>query len=311
MSYWSLAVSELDGDGAPVFKATRRLSDDEFERLSAANAAFRKILGQTTWSVLQYNYSCFVLLERQLTEDVAAYSPTAHIHLEAVQVPIVASVVNFLTAMRMFLDQSATELKRLDKADSGNRHSAWKRACASEYDDYFAYRFLYKLRNYVQHVGLPLSAVEISVPSKQPEELVRRTLLGESPLDHKGDPKEAVTQVFLGESPSDLIKNYNRWSNVKAELEGLTTEIDLSEQIRVVMECLSRILQAFQEQFKVELELGVSDFKQIVGNLEDYGNSLPLLAEITRDHPLITIGIMDLEIERFLQAERLGAGGPD
>ena len=309
MSYWSLAVSELNDNGAPVVKTTRRLSDDEFERLSAANAAFRRILGQTTWSVLQYNYSCFVQLERQLIEYVAAYSPAAQMHLDAIQVPIVASVVNFLTAMRMFLDQSATELKRLDKADSGNRHSAWKSACASEYDDYFAYRFLSKFRNYVQHVGLPLSAVEISVSSKQSEELVRRTLLGESPLDHKGDPNEAVTQILLGESPSDLIKNYNRWSNVKAELRSLTTEIDLSEQIRVVMECLSRIVQAFQEQFKGELSLGVSDFKQIVGNLEDCGNR-PLLVKIAQDHPLVTIDMMGLEVKRFLQAESLVAGGP-
>ena len=74
MTYWSLAVSDLGQDGQPVFNATRRLSDDEFERLSAANELFRRILGQTTWSVVQYNYSCFVLLEQQLRENVAARS---------------------------------------------------------------------------------------------------------------------------------------------------------------------------------------------------------------------------------------------
>ena len=308
MTYWSLAVNDLGQDGQPVFNATRRLSHDEYERLSAANELFRRILGQTTWSVVQYNYSGFVLLEQQLRENVAAHSTAAPIHADTIQVPIVASIVNFLTAMRMFLDQSELKLKRLDKADGGGRFRTWKTACSSEYDDYFAYRFLYKFRNYVLHVGLPLSTWNISVSLEQSEELVRLSLSGESPLDHVGDSPELTVQILLGESPSDLIKNYDDWSTVKTELESLTTEIDLSEQIHVAMECLTRVARAFQEQFTEELSIGVDDFKAIVGNLRDYP-SRPLLAKITRDHPLITMEMMDLEIERFLEAERLVAGG--
>ena len=65
MSHWSLVVGERGDDGAPVVKEVRSLSGEEFERLSAANHLFRRILGQTTWGVVQHNYSCFVLLERQ------------------------------------------------------------------------------------------------------------------------------------------------------------------------------------------------------------------------------------------------------
>ena len=308
MTYWSLAVSDLGQDGQPVFNATRRLSDDEFERLSAANELFRRILGQTTWSVVQYNYSCFVLLEQQLRENVAARSTAAPIHADTIQVPIVASIVNFLTAMRMFLDQSELVLKRLDKADGGGRFRTWKTVCSSEYEDYFAYRFLYKFRNYVLHVSLPLSTWNISISLEQSEKLVRLSLSGESPLDHVGDSDGLTVQILLGESPSDLIKNYDDWSTVKAELESLTTEIDLSEQIHVGMECLTRVARAFQEQFTEELSMGVDDFKAIVGNLGDYP-SRPMLAKITQDHPLITIEMMELEIERFLEAKRQVAGG--
>ena len=308
MSYWSLAVSEPGQDGQPVLNATRRLSDDDFERLSAANKAFRRILGQTTWSVLQYNYSCFVLLENQLREDIVARSTTVPIHADIIQVPIVASVVNFLTAMRMFLDQSEAELKRLDKADGGNRFPAWKKVCSSEYDDYFAYRFLYRFRNYVQHVGLPLSIWNISVSLRRSDELVSRAVAGESPLDHMSAEEELVVQILLGESPTDLIVNYDGWpAALKAELASLTTEIDLSEQIHVGMECLERIVRAFQEQFEEELVKGVSDFKEIVGNLHDY-QSRPVLAHITEDSPRLTVEVVDLECERFVRAERSIAG---
>lgn len=308
MSYWNLAVNEPGQDGQAVLNATRRLSDDEYERLSDANQAFRRILGQTTWSVLQYSYSSFLLLEQQLREDIAARSTTVPIHADAIQVPIVASVVNFLTAMRMFLDQSETELKRLDKADDGNRFSAWKEVCSSEYDYYFAYRFLYRFRNYVQHVGLPLSIWNISVSLRQSDELVSLGLAGDSPLDHMSADEDLVVQIVLGESPSDLIENYDGWpAALKAELESLTTEIDLSEQIHIVMDCLKRVVRAFQEQFKEELAKGVTDFKEIVGNLNDYQHR-PVLAHITEDSPRLTVKLVDLDFERFVQAERSIAG---
>ena len=306
MSHWGLVVGERGDDGAPVFKEVRRLSGEEFERLSAANHLFRRILGQTTWSVVQHNYSCFVLLERQLMEDLASHS-TAPIDPNAYQVPITASVLNFLAAMRMFLDQSECELKRLDKADNGNRYDTWKSACSSEYDDYFAYRFLYRFRNYVQHVGLPLSIWDISISLAQSEELLRRAFSGEALPDDLGGIDAKVITILLGESPTDLVSNFDSWSTVKADLESLTTEIDLSEQIHVIFECLTRIAQAFQEQFTGELSVGVNAFTEIVGDLADY-TSRPQLAKIRRDPPLIKMELMELEVERFLHAERLVTG---
>ena len=308
MSYWALAFHEPRDDAEPTLNATHRLSDDEFERLSAANDVFRKALGQTTWSVLQYNYSCFALLEQQLRDNVAIRSTTIPIHADAIQTPIVASVVNFLNSMHMFLGQTQVELGRLDKADGGDRLSAWNQVRQSEHDDYFAYRFLYRFRNYVHHVGLPLSIWNISVSLKQSDELVRRATSGERVQDNLDDSREVDVQILLGERPSDLIKNYKKWSTVKAELEALTTEIDLSEQIHMVMECLTRIAEAFQEQFKVELLEGVNDFKTIVGNFGDYP-SRPFLAKISEDRPVFQVEMMDLEFERFLQAESFLADG--
>ena len=304
MSYWALAFHEPRDDGDPTLNATRRLSDDEFERLSAANSVFRRALGQTTWNVLQYNYSCFALLEQQLRDDIVARSTTMPIHADTIQIPIVASVVNFLNSMHMFLGQSQSELGRLDKADNGSREAAWNQVRRSEHDDHFAYRFLYRFRNYVHHVGLPLSTWNISVSLKQSDELVRRAASGESVHDNLDDSREVIVQILLGESPPDLIKNYKKWSRVEAELESLTTEIDLSEQIHMVMECLTRIAETFQEQFKEELLKGVNDFKTIVGNFEDYP-SRPFLAKISEERPVFQIEIMDLEFERFLQAESL------
>ncbi|MDE0437653.1 MAG: hypothetical protein OXJ36_04560 [bacterium] len=236
-------------------------------------------------------------------KELAGHSK-APLDPSAYQVPITASVLNFLAAMRMFLDQSECELKRLDKVDNGNRYFAWKSACSSEYDDYFAYRFLYRFRNYVQHVGLPLSNWDISISLAHSEELVRRASSGELLLDDVSGADAKVITILLGESPTDLVRNFNRWSTVKADLQSLTVEIDLAEQIHIVFECLSRIDHVFREQFTEELSLGVNTFTEIVGSLTDY-TSRPQLGKITRDRPLIKLDLMELEIERFLHAERL------
>ena len=310
MSYWSLMVGELGQDDEPVFNATRKLSDDEFQRLSAANELFRRILGQMTWSVLQHNYMRFVLLEQQLRQDITSRTTTKPLPTDGFQIAIVASIVNFLAAMRMFLDQVQTELKRLDGTDNGRRFSAWKSVCSSEYDDYFAYRFLYRFRNYVLHVGLPLSACDISVSLKDADELKRRAISGEPLTDNLGDSPEVVVQILLGESPSDLLKNYDEWSTVKTDIESLTTEIDLAEQIHVGMECLTRIKEAYLAQFQVELLRGVNDFKAIVGSHTDY-QSRPCLAQIPEDTSasvVLDMTMIDLEFERFLQAEQFLAG---
>ena len=143
--------------------------------------------------------------------------------------------------MRMFLDQSEAELKRQEKLDGIDRFSAWKTACSSEYDDFFAYRFLYRFRNFVQHVGLPISSWTISSSLKASDEIVERVLLGEPPINNEYNREELVTQIYLSESPRDLVDKFDDWKTLKHELQSLTTEIDLSEQIHICMECLARV----------------------------------------------------------------------
>ena len=310
MSYWSLMVGELGEDGKTIFNATRKLSDDEFQRLSDSNELFSRVIGQTAWSVLQHNYANFVVLERQLRIDAASHATSTFRSTDGLQVAIVASIVNFLATMRMFLDQVETELKRLDATDDGQRFSAWKDVCSSEYDDYFAYRFLYRFRNYVLHVGLPLSACIISVTLKDSDELQRRAMAGEPLPDSLGDSPEVIVQVLLGESPSGLLENYDQWSSVKTDLESLTTEIDLAEQLHVSMECLTRVREAYLAQFQAKLLRGVKDFRAIVGNLEDY-QSRPCLAQMPESPAgsvVMGFKMLDLEFERFLQAEQFLAG---
>ena len=61
----------------------------------------------------------------------------------------------FLTAMRSFLDQADRKLKQQFVADSRQRETL-KARTKIEYDENPAYRFVYDLRNHVQHHSVPL-----------------------------------------------------------------------------------------------------------------------------------------------------------
>ena len=66
-------------------------------------------------------------------------------------------VVNFLTSVRLYLDQLPGHLRRcISCDDSSETVKALKR---EQYDSVFEYRFMEALRNYVQHNGVPVHLV--------------------------------------------------------------------------------------------------------------------------------------------------------
>ena len=310
MNGWSIAIAQEGADATPTFTEVRGLSDDEYEYLASALVTLRNILGRTAWRVLQTNFASFHRLEKQILSHGDDSTSGIRQNPDSIQIAVTTSIVNFLSTMRMFLDHSETELKRLDQVDGTDKFPSWKDTCSAEYDDYFAYRFLYRFRNYVQHVGLPVSAWNFSSSLKRSDEIVARTLAGEAPSDIATDRDELTTQIFLSESPMDLIEKFDSWKTVKEELESLTTEIDLSEQIHICMECLTRVELAFQDAFQTELSQCVSTFSEIIGDLQHYA-SRPLLLKVTQESPLVTMEMMDLEIERFVEATRVIANSTD
>ncbi len=63
-------------------------------------------------------------------------------------------LLNILSIFRSFLDHSGKSISRFYGKKSQER-DRWKAHLSEIYDSVFAYRFLYKLRNYAQHVGVP------------------------------------------------------------------------------------------------------------------------------------------------------------
>ena len=297
MSEWRIATLGMGTDGVAKIDAVRQLTDDEHASTQAALVLLDEVLDRVLWRVLKHSYANCQALGGQIVGTLERRDMPTRKARDAGMTLAVSAIVNFLTAMHMYLDQTERDLKHRDRDDDGNRFNGWWSVCSAEYDDHFAYRFLYRFRNYVLHRGLPISTSAVTKTAARPE----------SPTE--SDPP--IIRVFLGESPQSLIEQYDRWSTVKTDLASLTTPIDLVEQIEIAMECLVRVEQAYIEALQPELRIAAEVLKQILGDPDSYDGA-PLLARFAQDDGTssLKVDIGEIDVERVRAALQLTTQNP-
>jgi len=122
-------------------------------------------------------------------------------------------VLNVLTSFRMYLDHLETDIKRAFGADSRETES-FQKACVHEYDSNPSYGFVYKLRNYTQHCGLPVAYVVLSGSRERlPNELAEtRTAAFTSEHGHRS--------LVLSLDRDSLLKNFEWPRHVREFIGG-------------------------------------------------------------------------------------------
>lgn len=294
MSDWHITAVTSNASGKPSFRPIRQLTDEERASTDAALVKLDEVLDRMLWRVLQHNYEQIKILSDQIAAVLGRKDIPMREAQDAALTGAVTAIVNFLAAMRMYLDQSELDLHRMDEKDNGERLEPWKRVCSAEYDDHFAYRFLYRFRNYVQHRGRPISTFQMT-----------RTAADPSSPSSSEPPR---TQVFLGEEPQVLIEQYDRWSAVENDLAALSTPIDIIEQIEIAMECLARVEQAYITTLLPEIRQAAETLQAVLGDLDSIDHGLVVAHFPEHDGgPLLTFQFSDLDIDRVRLAMRLAA----
>gem|GEM_PF-1832323 len=104
-------------------------------------------------------------------------------------------LLNYLSSFRTFLNHLNTRYSRLER--QGNSYlKDFKKITSVCYDTSFYYRFFYKLRNYVQHCGLPISYMNVSEKA------------------HKGS---VIVHISIGFNRDSLLDSFD-WKSVKDDL---------------------------------------------------------------------------------------------
>jgi hypothetical protein len=138
--------------------------------------------------------------------------------------------LNFLSSARSYLDF----MERLVKSrpeDGPDMAAKFKGYCAAEFDGYFSYRFLYKLRNYAQHKGMPINVISFG------QNRSNTTQRGEDYFE-------------VGIMRDRLLGDFD-WRKLNDEIKGLPEFIDIVGHTAEFFESLRRIqLQVVGDLFQ-------------------------------------------------------------
>lgn len=125
-------------------------------------------------------------------------------------------ISEFTSVFRSFLDHWETYLKRKFGKDS-KEFKLFKNATAKEYDNVFAYRFTYELRNYIQHEEFPNITSSASI----------------NDLEEK--------HFSLDFYRKELIESGHNWKKVKNDFFDENCKLDFLLMLPQIIKSLNRI----------------------------------------------------------------------
>ncbi|QWI14805.1 hypothetical protein EXW48_01565 [Bacillus wiedmannii] len=166
---------------------------------------------------------------------------------------VVRTINNYLGSYKAFLDRWETFFKR-----HGSREliDYFKTCVSGVYDTCFEYRFIYNLRNYAQHAGIPISRIRNALDKDIEITINKETFLN----SHSGmQPK--------------FRKELNR-----LQFE----EIDIDNAIKVVHKELEEVHNKFIAKFmesKEDILYSASFVTEFYKNYNEYGGELSIISQ--------------------------------
>jgi hypothetical protein len=214
--YW-LALGD-DAEGR--LDVVRELSEDEYREFQQS---FSYLYGYLNRQAYLLAAEMGEALESEVTEREsvlqAGGSPYVVESTDAVYA-IMGRFVLFLEATRLFLNQVETMLKR-DFGPTSTEWVRWKTAKSAMFDDHFAYRFCYDLRN-TMHEDMPSTRVSMS----------ERVVGGNRTVEMRFELDPVV-----------LIERYEWHPRVRADLETVGGPISVMPVAKDCWRCIQGLMR--------------------------------------------------------------------
>jgi hypothetical protein len=214
----------------------RPLEDVEYQEIVIARTKLFKFAKKhELFRLADANYLEYKTVLNEYSKIYRENANMADSYLEEMVFNLNRLVINFLSAVRTFQDHAETNLNRTHGKESES-FKIFKKSCSLYFDNCFSYRFLYKLWNYSQHVGMPITGLETSSESVHI------------------NPLEVDHMLRATTSKSDLLKFddwgkyriYDKCGNykeieIKNEISRLPDQIDIKPYIDELMNCIETI----------------------------------------------------------------------
>lgn len=213
-------VGLVEPIGVSKFDPIRELEPTEFAALMKAIARIRQFVSaQSLRLMVEQNYTALRQILEEAAQEFAATQKAPEYLVVNAGAEINRHLMNFLASFRSFIDHSETQLHNADT--SGTWKKRFKERASALYDAVFSYRFLYELRNYVQHYGLPLGGIHASAWR-----------------DQQGN----VQTEFRAYLARDALLRWSNWKSiVRTDLEVQSEKMQILPLAEELMECIQRL----------------------------------------------------------------------
>lgn len=251
MTMYLLMATRRVREGHHDAIGVRELSIDEFERLNTALSLaglFNESL--TLYEICQANAKDIEDFHDQVINTTGLNFASSH----NMVVELNRLLLNYLSSFRTFVDHQETQLSKISTTED-NWISHFKTRCSEVYDSSFSYRFLWNLRNYVQHCGLPVGGVNIRTKNKA-----------------EGTEESEVSVYFKRDQ---LLENYKGWKKiVRTELAQQAERIAIFEHITNLRTCIDELamtaLEVHIHRLSEHWEFLVGVFNEVMAQYEGY-----------------------------------------
>lgn len=148
-------VSPGENDRGIKIHALKKVTADEYKQIRADKKTISNYIESSKLArSVQLNQEDFLKFIVDCAADFLASNGIDEEKFEGVDLNLSRLFMNTLGMFRSFLDHTDTTLSH-EYGKKSEELKSWKEITAREYDSVFEYRFLYNLRNYVQHLGPP------------------------------------------------------------------------------------------------------------------------------------------------------------
>ena len=139
------------------------LSEDEWSEIDRAITRIEQLEPSLHYTLLERNFAQLGKTSQFASISLSLGRQFAKIDNRLIANSLMTTLVNWLLSMRLYLDHQEALLKR--RFGRGSAELARFEAVTSNaYDSRIGYRFCYRLRNYVQHTGVPVGRIQASEP---------------------------------------------------------------------------------------------------------------------------------------------------
>lgn len=182
---------------------------------------------------------------------------------------------DLLSALRAFDDRTSHTLSHRYGKES-DQVALFKQALSYEFDNVFSYRFLFKLRNYSQHAGSPITNLKASA-----------RLQG-------GEAVGVCNPTF---DSRVLLAKYDGWGAiVRKDLEGIQGEFSVELIVDQVRKSCSRVYGKLLLAQRHDLETAMREVKSAAGRLAE--GEYPVLVKMKR-HPKNADDLKEMTVEHI------------